>query len=362
MGTLNLICPMCCGETFNNTQSLKYHLLSLTDNLYCPSCSQRSDSVMALIQHLDMCEHDLRYRVKSDILADKFRKSGKEPEIKMDLLLDVKTQQLNRGFLATMGNNGVVIMGDSQTIQLDENGEIKVVEKMDTEETQPDQNSLDFKMPEGLVGDVGGGAQRRLQLQPSQGLMAIPISNADRKAALMEKNIIAVLPDSSELLDGETTATLIDVDRINEAEELDEVDLLRVKRELCEFESDAVYSCTSCEMSFNSVLEHIKQFHDGQEVLLEMAEQMNDLATTSPVSAMSDGSESLAGNNNARQRQTMNTLRTEECVDNEGRLYTRKVVQIERFWDRTPIQVTTTQSPKAPMIEKFFSNVEGVKV
>ncbi|KYN45291.1 hypothetical protein ALC56_00255 [Trachymyrmex septentrionalis] len=353
MGTLNLICPMCCGETFNNTQSLKYHLLSMTDNLYCPGCSQRSDSVTALIQHLDMCEHDLRYRMKPEILTDKLRKGGKEPEIKMDLLLDVKGQQLNRGFLATMANNGVVIMSDPQTIQMDENGEIKVVEKMDTEETQPDQNSLDFKMSEGLIGDVGG-AQRRLQ--SSQGLMAIPISNPERKA-LMEKNIIAVLPDNSELLDGTETATLIDVDRINEATEIDEVDLLRVKRELCEFESDAVYSCTSCEMSFNSVLDHIKQFHDGQEVLLEMAEQMNDLATTSP--AVSENSENVV---NPRQRQTMNTLRTEECVDSEGRLYTRKVVQIERFWDRTPVQVTTPQSVKAPMIEKFFSNVEGVKV
>lgn len=88
-----------------------------------------------------------------------------------------------------------------------------------------------------------------------------------------------------------------------------------------------------------------------------MAEQLNDLA--SPVSVLSEGSENVA---NPRQRQTMNTLRTEECMDSEGRLYTRKVVQIERFWDRTPIQVTTSQSAKAPMIEKFFSNVEGVKV
>jgi len=123
-----------------------------------------------------------------------------------------------------------------------------------------------------------------------------------------------------------------------------------------------VYSCTSCEISFNSVLEHIKQFHDGQEVLLEMAEQLDDLTTTVPINAVPVGSEGSENVVNARQRQTMNTLRTEECVDNEGRLYTRKVVQIERFWDRTPIQVASAQSTKAPMIEKFFSNVEGVKV
>lgn len=59
MGSLNLVCPMCCGESFNNPQSLKYHLLSMTDNLYCPACSLRSDSVMALIQHLDRCGQGL---------------------------------------------------------------------------------------------------------------------------------------------------------------------------------------------------------------------------------------------------------------------------------------------------------------
>lgn len=127
---------------------------------------------------------------------------------------------------------------------------------------------------------------------------------------------------------------------------------------LLQIESNAIYSCTSCEISFNSVLEHIKQFHDGQEVLLEMAEQLDDLTTTIPSSLVS--AENTENFVNARQRQTMNTLRTEECVDSEGRLYTRKVVQIERFWDRAPIQVA--QSAKAPMIEKFFSNVEGVKV
>lgn len=87
MGSLSLVCPMCCGETFNNSQSLKYHLLSMTDNLYCPSCSQRSDSVTALIQHLDKCERDLECKTKSDILMDRLRKTSKEPETKIDILM-----------------------------------------------------------------------------------------------------------------------------------------------------------------------------------------------------------------------------------------------------------------------------------
>lgn len=109
-------------------------------------------------------------------------------------------------------------------------------------------------------------------------------------------------------------------------------------------------------MSFNSVLEHIEQFHDGQEVVLEMAEQqMENLPTPALITPPEEPTSTVA----TRQRQMMNTLRTEECVDSEGRLYTRKVVQIERFWDRP----TSSLLPaKAPMIEKFFSNVEGVKV
>lgn len=127
---------------------------------------------------------------------------------------------------------------------------------------------------------------------------------------------------------------------------------------MSQLEPEAVYSCTSCDMSFNSVLEHIKQFHDGQEVLLEMAEQLDDLSSVPTTSVLPDESENAINT----QPQAMNTLCTEECVDSEGRLYTRKVVQIERFWDRTSITIPQTQSTKAPMIEKFFSNVEGVKV
>lgn len=107
-------------------------------------------------------------------------------------------------------------------------GEIKVVEKMDTEEIQPDQNSLDFKMSEGLSG-VSGRMQRRLQ--PMQELVAVPISNSSAECKETEKSVIAVLPENSEFLDA---TTLIDVDRINEAEEIDETGLLRVKQELCE--------------------------------------------------------------------------------------------------------------------------------
>ena len=198
--------------------------------------------------------------------------------------------------------------------------------------------------------------------------------------------MLSMLKDGNEILEADDD---VDDSQFMEIEQLDEdAEILQVKQEQASEEEDAeaLYSCSSCGMSFNSVLEHIKEYHDGQEVVLEMAEQQleemqddenNPEMTDDDATPLSKRIAKVASEANSasskqpssRQRQTMNTLRTEECVDSEGRLYTRKVVQIERFWDRSavaasPLQLQQHQSSmkSAPMIEKFFSNVEGVKI
>ncbi|XP_030759191.1 zinc finger protein 2-like [Sitophilus oryzae] len=52
MAPLALNCPLCCNETFPSHVSLKYHLLSMIDNLFCPSCNERCDDLMDLADHL----------------------------------------------------------------------------------------------------------------------------------------------------------------------------------------------------------------------------------------------------------------------------------------------------------------------
>lgn len=54
MGSLTLECPLCCTEKFNSLHGLKYHLLSIMDNLTCSSCNEKFDSVRKLIDHLDL--------------------------------------------------------------------------------------------------------------------------------------------------------------------------------------------------------------------------------------------------------------------------------------------------------------------
>lgn len=108
-------------------------------------------------------------------------------------------------------------------------GDIKVVEKMETEETQMEQNSLEFKITE-KVPNITSKAEEK-SLSEDQLVTISTTSETDDKNR--NKNVITILPDGSELLDGET-GTLINMDHINDVGELDEDGLLHVKQELCE--------------------------------------------------------------------------------------------------------------------------------
>lgn len=44
-----------------------------------------------------------------------------------------------------------------------------------------------------------------------------------------------------------------------------------------------------------------------------------------------------------------NTIQEEDCIDKDGRLYTRKVVQIDKFWDENTMDV----SKKSPAILQY---------
>lgn len=103
-----------------------------------------------------------------------------------------------------------------------------MVEKMETEESQMEQDSLEFKMTE-KVPSIASKADEKSITQNQ--LVTISASETGDKSR--DKNMITILPDGSELLDGDTGA-LINMDHINDVGELDEDGMLHVKQELCE--------------------------------------------------------------------------------------------------------------------------------
>ena len=80
MGTL--VCPLCCNEEFSSQLSLKYHLLSITDNMYCPECNTRFDSILQLANHLDgTCGKSVSDTNKKDEILTREEKNLKETNL-----------------------------------------------------------------------------------------------------------------------------------------------------------------------------------------------------------------------------------------------------------------------------------------
>lgn len=105
---------------------------------------------------------------------------------------------------------------------------------MDTDKSQVDHSSLDFKMTEKLNSIVNETEEKSLT---SNSLVTPSTSGTEDKSG--DKNIITILSNGSELLDGDTSA-LINMDHINDVSELDETGLLRVKQEICEVKVEEV--------------------------------------------------------------------------------------------------------------------------
>ncbi|XP_015115857.1 zinc finger protein 879 [Diachasma alloeum] len=335
MGSSLLVCPMCCGETFNSSQSLKYHLLSMTDNLYCPGCSQRSESVAALIQHLDACG------TGDNVTFEETVNEGKIGE--GEVLMDTNVEQIHESFLASVNNEGIMIVGGPRSLEVDDDGQIKMVQKMEPE-NDPGESILPDDEYEDLEnidedGSVKSSTSKKDETSENAPVISIPEKTDDTSN---ENNVIGIYSDeTAEYFEGDQS--LMEINEDEDTKELGE--------EFMRIDATALYSCSSCGMGFNSVLDHIKQYHDGQEVVLEMADE-------APV-LQEEPAEPEGPVTKTKQRQKMNTIKTEECIDSEGRLYTRKVVQIEPFWDKSNNQ--SDNSKTTSMIEKFFSNAEGVK-
>lgn len=59
----------------------------MTDNLYCPSCSQRFDSVMALIQHLDRCGQSIESEASSESKYEPKEETQQESQPDTEVLM-----------------------------------------------------------------------------------------------------------------------------------------------------------------------------------------------------------------------------------------------------------------------------------
>nr|XP_022900317.1 zinc finger protein 585B-like [Onthophagus taurus]XP_022900318.1 zinc finger protein 585B-like [Onthophagus taurus] len=224
---LTIRCPLCCNETFESHNSLKYHLLSINDNLHCIECSQRFDSILELAEHIG-------------------RRCGKDNE----------------------------------------------VEENNQESCEVINKQIKTEVDKDLDGQINNS------------ILAKALLRNDKDVEKQEVEISGM----------EVEEECVEQNERNDDEE------------------EECFYCSTCAISFTSVGEHLEKYHEGQEVFVETDEQQEDVEKSFVVMNKDheDSEEILDEDSNA---DLLNTLQQEEILDKDGRVYTRKVVQIEKFWN-----------------------------
>lgn len=178
MGSLQLDCPLCCNETFTSQQSLKYHLLSIIDNILCTICSSRFETIYELAQHLD--------------------ENCRERKVK------------DAGTLSNFNLDNVQI-------------------KIETEDSSD---------------EISNSILAKALLSPQK----------HSEHPLFQQNVLTN-NENNESQENDSECTVLQNETQGEDENTND---------------EEIYSCSSCGISFTSILEHIEEFHAGQEVVVEV--------------------------------------------------------------------------------------------
>ncbi|VEN54750.1 unnamed protein product [Callosobruchus maculatus] len=235
MGSLELICPLCCHEKFVSHNMLKNHILTILKTLRCPACSKPCNDLSNLADHLDRLCQEVEEKVDTEPVPDEEGHNS----------LDIENNDI------TMSNN-------------------------DEEEQGNNNNSKDNNLIHDIVPEEG---------------------KQEEKEA------------SKEYIDAgneETTQTN--------------------------------YFCVMCNLGFDAIAEHLEQYHEGEEVVLEesTAEDSEAIRNSSPnktdheyVLEMIDNDDCVQNAPNVEDQ----LLHQEHFADNSGLECTRKLVKVPEFWN-----------------------------
>ncbi|OWR45326.1 zinc finger protein 221 [Danaus plexippus plexippus] len=226
MGDFVFYCSLCCNATFDSKKSLIDHLSQISLNLGCPICVKKFSSIEDLVEHLkdDDCDvksvnleindHDETNGVSKEVQTD--ASSYSEPNTINDvddddkMYVEVLSKQMMKPCLQT------------QELKLvKEHGESRYV----------------------IVTDD--------DLSLNSGITIVTKQNKDGTISLT----------TQESLNVSSAETGIEIEETDEKNET-------VKNET-ESSQEERYSCNTCDMTFTSVLEHIQNYHNDQDVVVE---------------------------------------------------------------------------------------------
>ncbi|XP_073962216.1 uncharacterized protein [Choristoneura fumiferana] len=224
MGDLLLKCPLCCSEVFDSKELLVDHLSKIWFNLRCPACNDECSSLAHLIEHLN--SEACVPKSKSDHNSGVLTTTQIEPE---------ECQTLNHQNV-TDNQEDHNIIDQSQVTEVSDVSRM-YVELLSKQLAKPCLQTQELK----LVKEDGESRY-------------VVVSQADD--ILKSGNTVFTKQNS----DGTISLTTVKDMKVEPDPLLPEVD---------PEENQEIYSCNTCGVSFSSVIDHIQNYHNDQDVVVE---------------------------------------------------------------------------------------------
>ncbi|XP_039756421.1 zinc finger protein 2 homolog isoform X1 [Pararge aegeria] len=236
-------CPLCCNSTFDSKQSLVEHLNDFSLNIVCTICSQGFSTLELLTEHLkvDNCE---AIQPDKDVVL--------ETELCNIIKVEHDIHSVNSD--STQGNEEITQKNHlennaTNTIKLDninnhtDGGDKMYVELLRKQLAKPCLQTQEMK----LVKEDG---------QSRYVIIADEESLTNPDVTIVTKQNI----------DGTISLTTLKASVPNEDSEMDSEPVSDDER--TDKSGEEIYTCNTCSVSFTSVLEHIQNYHNDEDVVV----------------------------------------------------------------------------------------------
>ncbi|CAG4956648.1 unnamed protein product [Parnassius apollo] len=244
MGDVMLRCPLCCKETFNSKHKLTEHLANVLSNLVCPICDDKWSTLVHLIEHLslDNCQQvkpNQAFTSKDDT--------------------DTKILQ-NKQHLNSEQTNDCIIQNEDLEAQIP-----KSTVKLQESEHDSQQNQMYVELLDEELLKPCLQTQELKVVKESADRYVI-VTNED--SILNNHNNIVTKQNNDGTISMTVTEPKLEVEGSTNSNENESE------------ENQEVYSCNTCGVSFSSVLDHIQNYHNDQDVVVEepIEDSTNDAA------------------------------------------------------------------------------------
>ncbi|XP_060804781.1 zinc finger protein ZFP2 isoform X1 [Amyelois transitella] len=338
-------CPLCCDKTFGSKLSLIQHLSEMLSNVSCPICKNKWSSVTHLIEHLtlDNCQSDnttQTYNVQT-------------LEGNQDITADNKPYISNNQIIENVNSQETDLSSQINNEEVNETIDINNVNKMYT--VLLDKNTMKTCLQTQELKFVEENGQSRF------------VFMEEMDSDLDSGNTVVTKQNN----DGTISLTTVKDLKID-AESM----LNSAENEL--EENQEVYSCNSCGVSFSSVIEHIQNYHNDQEVVVE--EPAEEGETELPIEYDPMMTEGSINDTKFTPRRmitetgdiveapaTMKPIETSDKNNAEkpARGPTRRYVQIDKFCDSHIKDINPSKDKDEPFhraIVKEMETTDGQKV